>query len=224
MIRGSARSGRSPQPSPPARTRPSSPSSRRHASTSRARFLRGSIVPSARIAGPPRSAASPSGTSPSASPGGAGTIRSCSIPRTSTRSAAVKREFANTTSHVCAACRALRVCMDTVRGVHHSGWWKGTRSWNTVARTPPRCAGYIHSLNTNASSGPTKRSTGGRPRRLHPVRSAWDAGRRIRCSETWMPSRAARIASGPRRLVGPNATSSWRPPEAAARPPSEPRM
>ena len=71
----------------------------------------------------------------------------------------MKRELANTTSHVAAAWRALRVCIDTVRGVHHSGWWKGTRSWNTVARTPPRWAGYIRSLKTNASSAPTTRST-----------------------------------------------------------------
>ncbi len=136
----------------------------------------------------------------------------------------MKRELANTTSHVAAAWRALRVCIDTVRGVHHSGWWKGTRSWNTVARTPPRWAGYIHSLKTKASSAPTKRSTGGRPALLQAVRSACEAGSRISLSVTGMPPIAARIASGPFRLVGPKATSSWRPAEASAIPASEPRM
>ena len=67
-MRGSARSGRSPQPSPPASTSPSSPSSSLHASIRRARFLRGSIVPSPRMAGPPRSAAGPSGPRPSCEP------------------------------------------------------------------------------------------------------------------------------------------------------------
>ena len=39
-----------------------------------------------------------------------------------------------------------------------------------------------------------------------------------------MPSSAARIAAGPRRLVGANATSSCASPAAAAIPASEPRM
>ncbi len=95
--------------------------------------------------------------------------------------------------------------------VHHSGWWNGTRSWNTVARTPPRCAGYIHSLKTNASSRPASSSTGGRPSRLHAVRSACEAGSGDEPrARPGCPSSAARIAPGPRRLVGANATSSCR--------------
>ena len=87
------RRGRAGRPTPrrPASTRPSSSSRSRQASTRRARFLRGSIVPRPRIAGPPRSAASPSGPRPSWSPGGAWTMRSGPIPSSSVRSAAVAR-------------------------------------------------------------------------------------------------------------------------------------
>ena len=136
----------------------------------------------------------------------------------------MKAEFAKTTSQVAAACRAFAACIEIVRAVHHSGWWSGTRSWNTVARTPPRCAGYIHSLKTNASSGPARRSTGGRPSRLHAVRSACEAGSGISRCSTGMPASASRIRAGPRRLVGANATSSCAPAAADAIPASEPRM
>ena len=118
----------------------------------------------------------------------------------------------------------VRAVRDTVRAVHHSGWWSGTRSWKTVARTPLRCAGYIHSLKRNASSCPANRSTAGRRARLQAVRSACEAGTGTSRSETEIPSSAARIARGPRRLVGANATTSWRPAAASANPASEPRM
>ena len=136
----------------------------------------------------------------------------------------MKRELAKTTSHVAAAFRPLCVCIETVRGVHHSGWWNGTRSWNTVARTPPRCAGYIHSLKTKASRRPANSSTAGLPSRLQPVRSACEAGSATIRRAAGMPSSAARIAPGPRRLVGANATSSCRPAAAAHMPATEPRM
>ena len=103
-------------------------------------------------------------------PGGAWTIRSCSMPSVAVRSAAVKREFAKTTSQVAAAFRPLCVCIETVRAVHHSGWWNGTRSWKTVARTPPRCAGYIHSLKTKASRRPAN-ELHGRPPEAAPSRT-----------------------------------------------------
>jgi len=41
-----------------------------------------------------------------------------------------------------------------------------------VDRIPARCGGYIQSLKWKASSGPTMRSSGGEPSRLHAVRSA----------------------------------------------------
>ena len=226
-MRGSARSGRSPHPSPPARTSPSSSASE----PPRLDELREVLARLDRAEREDRrpaevGRASPSGPSPSGEPG---RRRARSAPRrsraTSTRSAAVKREFANTTSHVAAAWRALRVCIDTVRGVHHSGWWNGTRSWNTVARTPSRCGGYIHSLKTNASSGPTKRSTGGRPSRLQAVRSACDAGSRISphvdrdAADRAPGSRPARAGSSARRRP-----ARAGPPAAAAIPASEPRM
>ena len=221
-MRGSARSGRSPQPSPPASTSPSSPSSNRHASTSRARFLRGSIVPRPRIEGPPRSAAGPSGPRPGSRPGGAWTMRSDSMPSSETRSAAVAAEFAKTTSHVRAAFRALCVCIEIVLAVHHSGCRRGIRSWKTVARTPARCAGYIHSLKRKASNDPASRSTAGCPARLQAVRSACEAGSGRSVERIGIPSSAARIRPGPRRLVGAKATSSCRP--APAIPAMEPRM
>ena len=49
-------------------------------------------------------------------------MRSARMPSVSVRSPAVNRELANTTSQVAAAFRALCVCIDTVRAVHHSGW------------------------------------------------------------------------------------------------------
>ena len=44
------------------------------------------------------------------------------MPSVSVMSAAVKAEFANTTSQEAAALRALLVCIEIVLGVHHSGW------------------------------------------------------------------------------------------------------
>ena len=224
-MRGSARSGRSPHPSPPASTRPSSPSSSRHASTRRARFLRGSIVPSAEDRTGRRGRPLTVRLEP------VGEARWSEDDRAPRRSRGRRRgrppcsaELANTTSHV-----ARRV--PGLAGVHRHGPRRAPL--RMVERHEvvedrrahaARCGGYIHSLNINASRSPTNRSTDGVPMRLHAVRSACEAGSRTSRSVDRIPRSAARIALGPRRLVGANATSSWRPPAAAAIPASEPRM
>ena len=120
--------------------------------------------------------------------------------------------------------RYLRVCIARVRGVTHSGCRSGTRSWIVVARTPPRCGGYIQSLKWSTSKEPRSRSAAGRPAMLQPVRSACEKGRRQVRSSTSMPASAARIRSGPRMLVGAKATISCFPPAASTSPASEPRM
>ena len=58
--------------------------------------------------------------------------------------AAVKAEFANTTSQP-RRSRYFAVCIRRVRACTHSGKRRGTRSCTVVARTPPRCGGNIQS-------------------------------------------------------------------------------
>ncbi len=124
----------------------------------------------------------------------------------------------------CAAFRAFRVCIEIVLAVHHSGCRSGIRSWKTVARTPARWAGYIHSLKRNASSAPASRSTAGWPARLQAVRHACEAGNGSSLVEIRTPSSDARIRPGPLMLVGANATSSCRSAPASAIPTRVPRM
>ena len=93
-----------------------------------------------------------------------------------------------------------------------------------VARTPARCGGYIQSEKCRASKAPRSRSDAGRPSLLQAVRTAWENGSGHVRSSTSIPARAARIRSGPRMLVGANATISCSAPAAATSPPSEPCM
>ena len=89
--------------------------------------------------------------------------------------------------------------MRTVRPCAHSGKRSGTRSWIVVARTPPRCGGYIQSEKCSTSKPPSQRSAAGRPARDHAVRQACAAG-----------------STGSRRSTSrsPSASSTWRLPRA----------
>ena len=201
-MRGSARSGRSPQPSPPASTSPSSPPSSRQASTSRARFFRGSIVPSAEDRtgrrGRPRR---PSGPSPAASPGGAthdplrlDPERRDEIGRRVVASWRRRRRRSR------AAFRALRVCIETVRRRAPLGMLQRDEVVDRRSRArPPRCGG-VHPLAEEERVERAERAArrpGGRAR-LQAVRTACEAGSRQEPASR-PGSRRARLGSAPGR-------------------------
>ncbi len=174
--------------------------------------------------GVPRSARGPSGRNTAFGAGRATWMRSAGTPSVRSTSRPVNAELTKIASQVSAALRYLRVCIERVRSVTHSGWWSGTRSWIVVARTPARCGGYIQSEKWSASNRPSSRSAAGRPSPLHAVRIAWESGSGHVRTSTSIPASAARIRPGPRRLVGANATTSCSEPAASTSPPSEPWM
>ena len=224
-MRGSARSGRSPQPSPPASTSPSSPSSSRHASIRRARFLRGSIVPSPRTAGPPRSAAGPSAPRPSASPG-----RRVDDPLL--LDAEGRRQVGRGEAGVREDDVAGRRRVPGLVRMHRDG--AGRAPLRVVERhevvedrrAHAAALRRVHPLAEDEGVQTPREQLHGRPAERGSSRygaRARPAARRAG-APAGMPSSAARIARGPRRLVGANATSSCRPAAAAHMPASEPRM
>jgi hypothetical protein len=128
-------------------------------------------------------------------------IRSAGSPSVAVTSRPVNAELTKTTSHVAAAFRYLRECIDRVLAVVHSGWWSGTRSWIVVARTPARCGGYIQSEKWSASN----RRGDARPRDVRACSSrphACDSGSGQVRSSTAIPRgerESARAADARRR-------------------------
>ena len=219
LLVGDASEPHDPRPVELAAARPSPHRRRRRA---RGRCRRGARRPRracrgscAARASPPsggrgrsRPASGPSAVYSAPIPGWATTIRSRGKPSVAAVSSAVNAEFANITPHVAAAFRYLRVCMERVRPVTHSGKCSGTRSWIVVARRPARCGGYIQSVKWSTSKSPRNRSAGGRPSRDQAVRQAWANGSAASRSSTGIPSSASGIARCPAGEVGANATTS----------------
>ena len=210
---GPSRSGCSPQPSAPTTASWRSPPSRRCASTSTWRFFRGSSVATVRTYGAPRSAAGPSGRNTSFG-AGMGDADPVGRERRASRSTSrpVYAEFTNTTSQVSAAFRYLRA-------VHRP---RPARS-STRGDAAGRGRGSSSPARRRAAAGTSSRRSEGRRRRrgaarprdgralLQAVRTACENGSGQVRSSTSIPARAARIRSGPRMLVGANATISCSP-------------
>ena len=66
--------------------------------------------------------------------------------------------------------------------------------WIIVERSPPAWAGYIQSLKWKTSSGPAKRSTGGRPRRRHATHGSHPASTSsTNCTTFQVPHMSTRL-------------------------------
>ena len=137
----------------------------------------------------------------------------------------MKAELAKITSQVAAVCAYLRVCIECVRPVTHSGKWSGTRSWIVVARRPAFWGGYIQSVKWRTSKSPSQRSAGGQPARDQAVRQACAPMSVFSRSSSGIPSSTSGIVLRPAGEVGANATiASPAFSAASASPRSEPRM
>ncbi len=205
-MRGSARSGCSPQPPPPASTRstPISSATSRQASTRRRRFLRGSSVPTPRTYGRAAGVGRAVGPVARLEPGRRddepvrGRARALRRHRPPCTPSSRRRRRTGARPRPCAgASRSSGAC--TTRG---GGGGRGRGS--SSPEGPRRCGGVIQSVKSRASKRPRSHSAGGNRAMLHAVRTACEAGSGQRRGRSPRPARRARIRPGPARLVGAN--------------------
>ena len=189
-MRGSARSGWSPQPSPPTSASASSPSSSRHASTRRGEVLARLERPDpehGRAAEVGR-ARRPARARPRARVARA-TIRSA---RDAERLGDVAAGEGGVREDDVARARGVRApcaCASRrVRGVHHSGMVERDEVVEH-GRAHAAALRRVHPVGEEEArrTRPTRRSTAGRPSRLQAVRSACEAGSGTSRGSTGMP-------------------------------------
>ena len=128
------------------------------------------------------------------------------------------------TSQVRAAFAYFAPCIARVRGVTHSGMMQRDEVVDHRRAHPP-ALGRVHPVGEVEYVDRAEQALGGgRPRRLHAVRTACENGSAPERLDRQPVERRADRAPARFRLVGANATISCSPPVASASPASEPRM